>query len=132
MGHRKLLILLPMLLLALASCTRDPKVRAQRYVENGNKFFARGKYKEASIMYRRAQKEDARSGESYYRLALTDMKLSAYGDAFRALLRAVELEPENTDAKIKLCDLYLLSAGQDRQHATQSLDAAAPILPASS
>ena len=127
MGHRKLLILLPMLLLALASCTRDPKVRAQRYVENGNKFFARGKYKEASIMYRRAQKEDARSGESYYRLALTDMKLSAYGDAFRALLRAVELEPDNTDAKIKLCDLYLLSAGQDRQHATQSLDAATDL-----
>jgi predicted Zn-dependent protease len=127
MGHRKLLIFLPMLLLALASCTRDPKVRAQRYVENGNKFFARGKYKEASIMYRRALKEDGRSGESYYRLALTDMKLSAYGDAFKQLVRAVELEPDNTDAKIKLCDLYLLSAGQDRQHATQALDSATDL-----
>jgi tetratricopeptide (TPR) repeat protein len=127
MRSRKLLTFLPMLLLALASCTRDPKVRAQRHVESGNKFFAKGKYKEASIMYRRAQQEDGRSGEAYYRLALTDLKLYAYGDAFRALLRTVELQPDNTDAKTKLGDLYLLSAMQDKQHLPQAIEGASDV-----
>jgi tetratricopeptide (TPR) repeat protein len=127
MKYRKLLIFLPMLLLVLASCSRDPKVRAQRYVENGNKFFARGKYKEASLMYRNAMKQDARFGEAYYRLALTDMKLYAYGDAFRALLRTVELQPNNTDAKTKLADLYLLAALQDPKHAAESVDNASDL-----
>jgi tetratricopeptide (TPR) repeat protein len=113
-----------MLLLALTACTRDPKVRAQRYVENGNKFFARAKYKEASIMYRRALKEDARFGEAYYRLALTDLKLSNYGDGFKALLNTVELQPANADAKTKLAELYLVSALQspNQQRAAEAFD----------
>jgi tetratricopeptide (TPR) repeat protein len=102
--------LLLALVLALASCTRDHKVRAQQYVGHGNTFFDKGKYKEASIMYRRSLQEDRRFGEAYYRLALTDLKLSAYSDEFRNLVRAVELQPANDDAKIKLADLYLSSA----------------------
>ena len=74
MQRCKLLTFLPLVLIA-ASCSRDPKVQAQRYVENGNKFYARAKYKEASIMYRRALQKDLRFGEAYYRLGLTDLKL---------------------------------------------------------
>ncbi len=59
MKPRKFLWLLPIFVLA-ASCSRDPQVQAQRYVENGNKFFEKGKYKEASIMYRRALQKDLR------------------------------------------------------------------------
>src|SRR5580698_8785424 len=102
MKHRKLLKFLPMLVLALASCSRDPKVRAQRYVEQGNKFFAKGQYKYASLMYRNAYKQDGRFGEAYYRQALACLKLSAYGDAVKALINTVELQPENADAKTKL------------------------------
>ena len=127
MKYRKLLTFLPVLVLALASCTRDPKVKAQRYVEQGNKFFAKGKYKEASLMYRNAQKQDPRSGEAYYRLALTALKLSAYGDAFRALINTVELQPDNADAKTKLANLYLLAAVQDRPHAPKAIDAASDL-----
>ena len=127
MKFRKLLTFLPMLLLVLASCSRDPKVRAQRYVDNGNKFFARERYKEASIMYRNAMKQDPRSGEAYYRLALTDLKLSAYGDAYRALQRAVGLEPDNADAKAKLADVNLLAAVQDPQHSAPRFDEAADM-----
>src|SRR5579862_3803276 len=111
----KFLVILLVLLFA-ASCSRDPKVQAQRYVENGNKFFAKAKYKEASIMYRRALQKDLRFGEAYYRLALADMRLAAYGDAVRALRRAVELEPENTDAAVKLSDILMVAIGQDRDH----------------
>ena len=46
MKQRKIWILL-LFLLALMACNRDPKVQAQRFLENGNKFFAREKFKEA-------------------------------------------------------------------------------------
>src|SRR5258707_15542189 len=95
---RKLLLLL-VFTLFVASCSRDPKVQARRYVDNGNKFYEKSKFKEASIMYRRALQKDLRYGEAYYRLALADIKLAAYADAVRSLHRAVELQPQNTDRK---------------------------------
>jgi tetratricopeptide (TPR) repeat protein len=120
MKCRKLLLLLPVVFF-LASCSRDPKVQAQRYVENGNKFFEKGKFKEASIMYRRALQKDLRFGEAYYRLALTDIRLAAYGDAVRSLRRAVELQPDNADAAVKLADIYLVASTQDRSNTDQYL-----------
>jgi tetratricopeptide (TPR) repeat protein len=109
---RKLLVSL-VFMLFMASCSRDPKIQAQRYVENGNKFYEKTKYKEASIMYRRALQKDLRFGEAYYRLALADIKLDAFGDAVRALRRAVELQPDNTDAVVKLSDILIVAVSQD-------------------
>ena len=117
MVRSKSLTFLPVLLLALSACTRDPKVLAQRYLDNGNKFFAKGKYKEASIMYRSALLKDLRFGEAYYKLGLTDLKLGAFSDAVQKLRRAVELQPNNADAASRLADLYLLAASRDRQNA---------------
>jgi tetratricopeptide (TPR) repeat protein len=105
----------------VTSCTRDPKAKAQRYLDNGNKFFAKGKFKEASIMYRSALKQDLRFGEAYYRLGLTDLQLSAFGDAAQMLLRAVSLQPDNKDAATKLAELYLMVALKDPQHSADML-----------
>jgi len=115
---RKLLLLL-VFTLFVTSCSRDPKVQARRYVDNGNKFYEKSKFKEASIMYRRALQKDLRFGEAYYRLALTDIKLASYGDAVRSLRRAVELEPNNTDAAVKLADILMVAVAQDRDHADE-------------
>ena len=52
--------------LTLVGCSRDPNVAKKRYLENGNKYFAKGKYKEASIMYRNALQKDQRYGLAYY------------------------------------------------------------------
>ncbi len=115
MTFRKLLVLL-VFTFVLASCSRDPKVQARRYVENGNKFYEKSKFKEASIMYRRALQKDLLYGEAYYRLALADIQLASYGDAVRALRRAVELDPDNTDATVKLSDILMVAISQDRDH----------------
>ena len=120
MTCRKLLFFLPVVLI-IASCSRDPQVQAKRYVENGNKFYEKSKFKEASIMYRRALQKDLRFGEAYYRLALADIKLAAYGDAVRSLRRAVELQPENSDAVVKLADIYMVAVSEDREHGKELL-----------
>src|SRR5262247_695776 len=110
-----------LLLAAAVSCSRDPNVIKATYVQNGNKYFDKGKYKEASIMYRTALQKDAKFGEAYYRLALTDLKMEQPFAAVQALRRAVELlkpnQPERTDARIKLADVYLdyLERSQKRE-----------------
>jgi tetratricopeptide (TPR) repeat protein len=99
--------------LTFVSCSRDPNVVKQRYLENGNKYFNRGKYKEAVIMYRNALQKDQRFGPAYYRLALAELKLSRFGPAVAALRRAIELVPNTSDdhwdAAVKLSEIYLLS-----------------------
>src|SRR5262245_27820279 len=100
-----------LLALAAGSCSRDPNVIKARYLQNGNKYFEKGKYREASIMYRTALQKDAKFGEAYYRLALTDLKMEQPFSAVQSLRRAVELlkpsQPERRDARIKLADVYL-------------------------
>lgn len=103
---RRLIIYLLLTMFAV-SCTRDPNVLKRKYVESGNKYFDNGKYKEASLMYRKALQKDMRFGEAYYRLALADLKLGLFQEAVRALRRATELDPGNSDAYAILADLYL-------------------------
>ncbi|MEO7653852.1 MAG: tetratricopeptide repeat protein, partial [Bryobacteraceae bacterium] len=62
-------------------------------------------------MYRTALQKDAKFGEAYYRLALTNLKTGSVAAAVQSLRRAIELlkpeQPERMDARVKLADLYL-------------------------
>lgn len=107
--------------LALASCSRDPNVAKRRYLESGNKYFDRARYKEAVIQYRNALKADPRYGQAHYRLALTYLKSVPpnYGGALKELRRSVELlkgQPEYWDSMVKMADIYLSPvAPRDKQ-----------------
>ena len=98
------------LALMVSSCDRDPKVARVKYLNNGNKYFDRGKLKEASIMYRRALQKDLRYGEAWYRLGLTNLKLQDFVEARKDFLRAMDLDPSNLDAIVKAADLDLAVA----------------------
>ena len=91
----------------VTACNRDPNVAKKQYVENGNKYYEKGKYKEALIMYRNALKRDMRYGDAYYRAGLAELRLTQFANAARSLQRAVELQPENLDAHVQLTNLYL-------------------------
>jgi tetratricopeptide (TPR) repeat protein len=106
-----------LILLMLAfGCSRDPQVLKRKYVEQGNKYFNNGKYKEAVLLYRKAVQADALFGEAYYREALAELKLGRYSDAVRSLRRTVELQPENQDAAGKLADIYLAATVSGRNN----------------
>jgi tetratricopeptide (TPR) repeat protein len=111
-------------LLGAVSCSRDPEVAKKRYLENGNKYFARAKYREARIFYKDALQKDKKYGEAYYKLGLTDIKLaetnqSFLSEAVQSFRRAVELlkedTPEHWDAAVKLSEIYLAVGGNQKQ-----------------
>ena len=74
MPSYKVWLLLP-ILASLAACDSDPRVASRKYLENGNRYFSKAKYKEASLLYRRALKKDAKYAEAWYRLGLTNNQL---------------------------------------------------------
>src|SRR5664280_308722 len=109
-------------LVGLASCGRDPNVVKKHYLESGNKYFDKGRYKEASIQYRNALKRDPKYGPAYYKLALVNLKTGEVAAAVSALSRAKELlaldaqgkqlpvadlPEEYWDTVTKIADLYL-------------------------
>jgi tetratricopeptide (TPR) repeat protein len=96
-----------LLLLSLTACNRDPNVAKVKYLENGNKYFEKGKYKEAIIMYSNALKRDLKYGEAYYRRALASLKMQRWLEAARDLQRSVELQPQNADSHNRLTNLFL-------------------------
>ena len=125
MSVRPILVCLLALILG-ASCSRDPNVVKFRYLTNGNNYFKKGSYKEAAIMYRTALQKDAKFGEAYYRWALTDLKMQQPVAAVQHLRRAVELlkpdQPERTDARVKLADIYLDYLERSAKREGEALD----------
>ena len=103
-----------------SACSRDPNVAKKVYLESGNRYFERGKFKEASMMYRNALKKDLRYGDAYYRLGLTLEKLNDVGGAWRSFMRALDLLPagaDRDDTSGKLTTIYLGDYIADRQSA---------------
>lgn len=95
-------------LLVLAGCSQSPV----RLIETGNKYHAEKKYREASILYRKAISKDKTNAEAYYRegLNLLDETIdhpNQVEEAARFLRRAVDLKPDNVDAITKLTEIYL-------------------------
>jgi tetratricopeptide (TPR) repeat protein len=107
-------------LLGLVSCSRDPNVVKKRYFDSANKYFERGRYKEAIIQYKNALKRDLKYGPAHYKLALTAMKLNDLSGAVMALRRAIELippdQPDHWNAAVKLSEIYLLVARSEKTY----------------
>src|SRR5678816_4643957 len=111
MGSIRLIAVILTVLAGLTSCSRDPNVVKRRYLESGNKYFEKGRFKEASIQYRNALKRDPKYGAAHYKLALVALKTNDYAGAVGSLRRAVELipadQPDHWDAVVKLTEIYL-------------------------
>ncbi|HKV42941.1 MAG TPA: tetratricopeptide repeat protein [Blastocatellia bacterium] len=101
-----------LMLLCMTACVHT----AADYVKQGNSFFAKEKYQDASISYRNAIKKDPKNGEAYYRLGLVAIKLGHIGDAIPVLFQALELQPNNQDARFKISDIYLNTYLLDASH----------------
>ena len=107
-------------------------VTKEACLAKGNSFFAAGKYEDASLNYRRAIQKDPNYGEAYYRLGLTAIKSGTATMAYAALLRAVQLRPDDVGAKEKLADVclsfYLADSSHPRVLYTQLTDLSDQLL----
>lgn len=101
-------------------CSRDPNVRKQKYFESADRYFAKGKYREAAIQYSNAIQVDSRFAQAHYRLGETYLKLRDWNRAYQELSRATELNPDNYQARVDLANLLI--SGRDLKQARSHLD----------
>jgi cellulose synthase operon protein C len=99
------------LLFGMCACSRDPNVRKQKYLESGDRYFAKGNYRAAVIQFTNAARLDPNFAEAHDRLAQSYLKLQDWNNAYQELTRSVELQPSNYRAQVDLINL-LIAANQ--------------------
>ena len=94
-------------LLLLAGCARSPEATKARHLERGDRFFEAARYREAMIEYRKALRIESTNPRAIQQLGLSLYEVGEWQSAYRALLRAQKLVPDNVDVRLKLGVLYL-------------------------
>jgi tetratricopeptide (TPR) repeat protein len=105
-------------LLFTGACTQSP----QKLISTANRYHQNKKYKEASILYQKAIAEDKTNEEAYYREGLNLLDDHQPFQAMGFLRRAVDLKPDNTDAAVKLAEIYLAVYASDTRKYRSMLD----------
>ena len=90
-------------LLFSSACSQSP----ERLIATGNRYHNQKKFKEASILYQKAIAKDKTNAEAYYRQGLNLLDDGNPVEASKYFRRAIDLKPDNTDATIKLAEIYL-------------------------
>lgn len=115
---KPLVVLAPVCaLLCLTACTQSP----EKLVATANKYHAKQRYKEASILYQKAITKDKTYAEAYYREGLNLIDDGSPAEAVKFLRRAVDLKPSNIDAASKLAEILLAAYAQNPQRNKQLL-----------
>jgi cytochrome c-type biogenesis protein CcmH/NrfG len=89
--------------------------------EKRRSHFDQGEYKSAKLELKNAIQIDPYSVHAYLKLGETSLKLQDAQGAFDAYSKVVELDPENTEAQLKLSAFYML--GKEFEEARKKIDA---------
>src|SRR5262252_2596154 len=104
---RWLVLSLVMGLVAPVGCSRSPEAKKARHLERGDRYFAQKQYEDAVIEYQRAIRIDAKDTRAMTRVGLSLYELGAPAQAFQYLVKALELDPDNAEVRLKLGTIFL-------------------------
>jgi tetratricopeptide (TPR) repeat protein len=93
--------------LSLSGCKNAEASKAE-YLKRGEQFLKEKKYQEASIEFRNALQIDDRLGAAHWGLAQAFEGLERYTEAVQEIVRAIELDPNNLDARVRMGNYYMV------------------------
>ncbi len=105
-------------LLFSSACMQSP----ERLLATANRYHQNKKFKEASILYQKVISKDKTNAEAYYREGLNLIDDRQAAQAVGYFRRAVDLNPANTDAEVKLAEIYLAVYATDPRKYRSMLD----------
>src|SRR5207245_10480566 len=82
-------------LVAVAGCARSPEAQKARHLDRGDKYFARGQYREAIIEYRNVLRVEAANVRVTRQLGLAHYQLGEAGSGVDCLEESRRLDPPN-------------------------------------
>ena len=117
------------LLLAATSCAFwNAESARQRYFEQGNSYYAEGKYGDAELAYRKAVAKDPQFGEGFHRLGLTQLKRGRIARSVGSLRTAAARMPKHVESRVLLSEIYLTAYAGDTQRPESVLEEAKGFL----
>jgi cellulose synthase operon protein C len=108
------------LLGALLTGCSNPQKAKQKYLESGQRYYEKEQYREAAIQFQNALHVDQRFADAHYKLALTQLKLGQWPDAYQQLTTTIALDPHNYDARLEKAKLMIF--GHQYPDAKEQLD----------
>ena len=106
---RTWIILFLTVLVSVTGCSRSPDAKKARHLERGDKYFAKAQYREALIEYANVVRIDGTNTRAIRQLALAYYQLGEIAQAFPYLVKSQELDPENSEVRLKLGSIYLVA-----------------------
>ena len=98
-------------------CSRSPEAKKARHLERGDRYFGREQYREALIEYRNVLRLEPLHPRAIQQIGLAHYELGEPNQAFRFLLKAQELNPDNTNVHLRLGSLYVIGRqGEQAEH----------------
>ena len=88
-----------------AACSTDADAVKRQHVQRGDADYAAQKYNEAIIEYRVALQADPRFGEAHQKLADAYARIGDGEDAFKEVMRAADLLPDDLNLQLAAGDL---------------------------
>src|SRR2546426_8225775 len=82
-------------LVAVAGCARSPEAQKARHLDRGDKYFARGQYREAIIEYRNVLRVEPANVRVIRQLGLAHYQLGEAGSVVDYLEKSYGLPPPN-------------------------------------
>lgn len=108
------------LLLTLVACGSSQD-RRDSFYEKAKQLVAQGKYQEAQVELKNAIKVDPKFAKAYTLLGQAQLQERNWGGAFGSFQNAAELDPEDIEAHLGLCKLFLLNRSLDKAEAKADL-----------
>lgn len=105
--------------LGLAACD-TPEEMAEDHLQKGKELFEKGEYNKAILELKTSSQSGDQRSETYYYMALLDEKNKNFKSMRDNLLKTIELDPNNLDARRKLGQVFLLFG--DTEKALEQID----------
>ena len=95
--------------------------RRDSFYEKAQKLEAEGKHQDAQVELKNAIKIDPKFAKGYSLLGTVQLQERNWPGAFSSFQRAAELDPEDINAQLGMCKLYLMTRNLDKAEAKADL-----------
>ncbi|OAI20494.1 hypothetical protein A1359_03280 [Methylomonas lenta] len=99
--------------LVLAACD-SPEEAAENHLQKGKELFEKGEYDKAILELKTSSQSEDKRSDTYYYMALLDEKSNNFKSMRENLIKTIELDPNNTEARQKLGKVNLLFGDLDK------------------
>jgi tetratricopeptide (TPR) repeat protein len=121
-------VVAPLLLVGvifLSACD-SPEEVTENHLQKGKELFEKGEYNKALLELKTSSQSEDKRSDTYYYMALLDEKSNNFKSMRENLIKTIELDPNNIEARQKLGKVHLLFGDLDK-----SLEQANIVLKAS-